>query len=257
MKQHQLLAVEQDINSKTNGIIKETLILLNRGAAFDEHHKSYTPFEEGDKDIPEKDEKLMVTTVDERIAYTSKSIVNQINILASKEKTNQIAKANIVIKDDEGKVVETIAEDVPVSALLQLEKKMQEYRKIYEAMPTFNTEKHWIKGTNTLGVECYIIKDNEKKIRTRTETTTTMVDQNPIKGSDKYPLIPEKVQITKPVGEYETVVKTGKISPKQKADTINRLDKVIKAIKFARTEANSVEVVEMNFGKTLVDYING
>ena len=256
-KQHELLAYESDIKNKANVLLRETEHIFDRSSSFDEFSKTYVAFVDGDKDIPEAERKNMTTTVAERISYTSKQLVKAVNVLGTKETTNTVAKADVVILDEDGAVVETLATAVPVSALLQMEKQFQEYRKMYTKIPTFNTETTWIEGVNAEGTKCYIEKDAKKTVRTRTETVTTAFDPNPIKGSDKYKLEPKDQKITKPVGEYKTINKTGRMSPKDKADMLVRLDNVIAAVKAARAKANSIDTVDVTYGKDIFAYING
>ena len=256
-KQHELLAFESDIKHNANTIARETEHIFDRSSSFDEFSKTYTAYVEGDKDIPESEKKLMTTTVKERIDYNTKALIKAVNVLATKENTNTLAKADIIILDDDGAVEETLATDVPVSALLSMEKQFQEYKKIYAKIPTFNTETAWIKGVNTEGVDCYQESDVKVTVRTRTETITESFNPNPTTGGDKFKLEPRDKKIVKPVGEYKTTTKTGRMSPKDKADMMARVDSVLSAIKAARAKANSIEVVELNIGKDIFAYING
>jgi len=254
-KQHELLAYQTDIHNACLKITRETLALFDKSTSFDEMTKTYQAFTEGDKDIPEKESKLMTTTVMDRLEYTNKFIANAINVISTQEKTNTVAKADITIKDDDGNKIATIAKDVPVSALLQLEKKFVDFRAVFDKIPTFNTETHWVKGINASGVECYQISEPVKTVRTRTEIITESFNPNPDQNSDKFKLEPREKKVTTPVGEYTTMNKTGRISPRDKANMLERLDQVIKAIKSARSEANNTDIIEMNFGRDMMKYI--
>jgi len=257
IKQHELLAIETDVNNLAHKMLNETEALFDRSTAFDEHSKLYKAFEEGDKDIPDAERKKMITTVKERLAYTMSPLAKAIDVMVSKETTNTVAKADIIIKDEDGNVVATLGKDIPVSALLQLEKRFVETRKMYDKMPTFNTETHWIKGVNLDGVDCWQVADAGKTVRTRTEKITEAFNPNPVSGGDKFKLEPIEKQVVKPVGEYTTMVKTGRISPAEKSQIIGRLDKVIAAIKAARAVANSIDTVENNIGRDIFKFING
>lgn len=90
----------------------------------------------------------MVTTVKERLDYSMSALIKSIDMLVAKETTNTIAKADITVKDNKGTVIVTLAKDVPVSCLLQLEKRFVDLRRMYDKLPTFNTEINWVKGIN-------------------------------------------------------------------------------------------------------------
>ena len=254
--QHQLLAFENETKHQANTIMRETIHIFDKSSSFDEFYKSYQPFIDGDKDVVDTDKKLMTTTVSERLNFTTKYLMKSINILASKEYTNTLAKADIIIKDDEGTTIAILAKDVPVSTLLSLDKKFSEIRLMYAKIPTLNTEKHWVIGTNTEGIECYQEADSVKVIRTKTEIVTEAFNPNPISESEKYKLEPRDRKVTSSIGEYTTVNKTGRISPKAKADILERLDQVTAAIKSARAIANGIEVKNQNIGKDIFSYIN-
>jgi len=256
---HALLAAENDIRSQTNVIIRETLKMFDKPTTFDEWKKTYAPFSLDDKDIVGTDMKTMVTTVTARIDYIKSFIVKEIDTLCSKEKTNTVAKADIVIKDEEGNITDTIAKDVPVSALLQLEKKFNDYRKIYAAIPTTNSEIEWIKGINGQGVECWIEKETRKSIRTRNETITERFDPNPeglAPDKKKFKVEPIQRNVKTPIGTYTEIKKSGAITPHQKAIKLNRFDQIVTAIKQARSTANTATILECKIGNNIMKFIN-
>lgn len=256
MKQHELLAFESDVNNKANLVFNETLKLFGTSDKFDEFTKTYQAYEDGDKDIPETSQKKMTTTVKSRIKYTAQALTKSINTLISKEKTNQVAKADIVVYDDEGNVEATLATNVPVSALLQLEKRLTDIRRAYATIPTVSTEVHWTSGVNMDGEECYA-QAEIKTVRTRTDVITESFNPNPT-ADIKFKLEPRDKKVTTPVGEYTTVNKTGRVTPKDKADILERFDKVLAAVKIARSKANAVDVIEeKDVGREVFKFING
>ncbi len=255
-KQHELLAYETDHNKHADLITVETKKVFNDSANFDEHIKSYLAFNDSDKDIGETSEKKMTTTVQERLSYHAKAITKSFNTMVSKERTNQQACADIIVFNDEGDVLATIAKNVPVCALLSLEKKLNEQRKVYSSIPTVATQINWKEGINMAGAKCYIA-DATKKIRTRTETITERFDQG-VSPNGKHPqFVPRDKKVLASVGEYTTIVRSGRITPKEKADMMERIDSLIAAVKIARSKANSIEVIEeKDLGKAIFDFIN-
>ena len=256
MKQHELLAFESDVNNKAALIFNESLKVFGTSDKFDEFTKTYQAYQDDDKDIPETSQKKMTTTVKARIKYTAGSLIKSLNTMISKEKTNQIASMDIVIFDDEGNVEATIAKNVPVSALLQLEKRLTDLRRLYASIPTFSTEVHWTTGVNMDGDACYA-QQEIKTVRTRTDVITESFNPNPT-AEVKFKLEPRDKKVTTPAGEYTTVNKTGRVSPKEKAEMLERYDKILSAVKIARSKANSIEVIEeKDAAREIFKYING
>ena len=54
---------------------------------------------------------------------------------------------------------------------------------------------------------------------------------------------------------YTEVMRSGMLPQAEKTAILNRIDKLIKAIKKARQKANSTEIVEKTVAKELFDYI--
>ena len=65
------------------------------------------------------------------------------------------------------------------------------------------------------------------------------------------------ISIDKVVGTWETKKVSGAIPPKNKANILNRLDELEKALKKARQRANSQVVEHKKVGKELFNYVFG
>ena len=59
-----------------------------------------------------------------------------------------------------------------------------------------------------------------------------------------------------PIGTFITTRWTGTISPAKKAEMMDRIDTLLKAVKKARSRANRTEVVKLPVGKKIFDFIN-
>jgi hypothetical protein len=46
------------------------------------------------------------------------------------------------------------------------------------------------------------------------------------------------------------------ITPARKSELLDRIDKLLRAVKKARQRANGTEVVKVNVGKSIMDFIN-
>ncbi len=250
-KQHQLLAVEQDTKNQYTKTLIEAAKLFKNSTKFVQLAKTYTAFNEGDRDIPGAEVKEMTTTVKEKLKYLKPFMVKYVDTLTSKETTNQVAKSKIIVKDEDGNELFKLDKEIPVSALLQLEKIFTEIRGVYNSIPTFDTEKMWVKGTNNKGEEAWVVKDTLHTVRSKKEAAFDTINVG-----EKFPKkVVEKIKNV-PIGEYLTTEATGTLSPKEKADIMGRLDKVIVGLKIARAQANETEVTEQKIAMKLLNFIN-
>ena len=246
---HELLAAEKDIVSKTNKLIiegRETF--AKRHDHFDGFSKIYKADREDgvfeEESLTERKE--IVTTVEAKLRYVMSALKNQIDVRLQKDRTNCIAKADIVV---DGIVLAT---DVPATTLLTLEDQMRELRSVIEVIPTLEPGIKWVPapevGENVRATEHPIVS-----IRTKKQVVYKEVS----KATDKHPaqIVPEQVDL--PFGRYTTVKFTGRISPAEKMRLMDRLEHLTIAIKQARARANETEVVSVTISDNLLGFVLG
>ena len=240
-KLHELLAVENDLKGQKDRILNETIATFEkRKAHFQGSTKTYTPLEEGGETFPPEEEQ-MVTTVPERIAYTKQFLVRYMDAVVSKECTNSQAKATIEI---EGLKVE----DVPAQALLNLEGRLKEIRRVIETIPTLDMKIKWQSDDTQENVWR---SESKKSFRTQKRVKHNVV----VPATEHHPAQVATDTIDERVGEWETIQFSGAIASIKKADYLRKCDKLLTAVKKARQRANCQEVKPMMLGNMLFDYI--
>lgn len=151
-KLHELLAVEKDAKDVFAKIMEETLKTFNqRSSHFVESRKTYSPFNNEDKDRPDEEFTPMVTTVRDKLDYSQSAIVRFIDIELQKERANQNASADIIVELPDGSS-ETILEKAPVTFLVQMESALDRLRKVYMEIPTIDPSKVWSIDESRVGV---------------------------------------------------------------------------------------------------------
>lgn len=240
MKLNQIIALVA--GKKTR--IQKALTAVHHGWKSDQLSgisRVYTPKdEEGDELPPEsRPVQLNVTQVIKKI---QPPLANFMNIVATQERANTNAEADIVIQ---GKM---IAKEVPVTVLLFLEKQLVDIRTFIEHLPTLPQDKQWEYDKNR---NCFV-SSTEKKSR-------TVKLQKPIV---KYPATPEHPAQTEMVTEDEivgywaTVNFSGAIPELDKEKMMDRVTNLLESVKVAREEANSIEVtLEKTLGEAVLNYI--
>lgn len=244
---HQLLAVENDRRTKANRIATEAINTFQKKADhFDGIVKVYTPYDEekGTQIPPEIKE--IVTTVADKINYTKKAMIVGIDAQLSKEETNGSGTAKAELK-----IGEISFGYLSATSLLALETQLVKVRDVYKAVPTLDPTKSWT-PSEIDGKDIFISKSD---IKYRTEKTHTPLVLS--EATKEHPAQVQVISTDKQVGKYETIYKSGKITPTQKSELLGRVDALIDRVKKARAKANRVEVVKAKIGKSIFDYING
>lgn len=248
-KLYELLAVEKDAKDVFAKIIDETLKTFNqRSAHFIESRKSYSPFNDQDKDRPDEEFTPMVTTVKDKLDYSQASIVRFIDIELQKERGNQSASADVVVELPDG-TTEIILEKAPVTFLVQMESALERVRKVYEEIPTIDPSKVWSDDVTRTGVW-----KSEPIERIRTKKIPKVITK--AEATDKFQAQTEIVMSDEAVGTWTQTYASGGLSPKQKSQLLNRIDCLISGVKIARSRANAQETESAKVGLKFFNYIN-
>jgi len=244
-KLHELLAVEADLEGAAKKILAESIkTFKDKPGFFTGMVRELKMFEEGEEKPPVERQEI-TTTVVAKLDYTKKPVIRWLDAVAQKERTNQDAKADLVV---DGAV---IAKEVPATLLLALESRLKLVKAVYDAIPTLAPGKKW-ELDESQGPNVYRDVHPEEKYKTK-KTFEHKVLYNATK---EHPAQIERWEETKNVGKYVQSVWSGMISPAQKSRLLGRIDKLLEEVKKARQRANNTDVVKMHVGKLLFDYIH-
>lgn len=249
MKLNQIIAIANGEKSRREKVLKEIYHTLQKPELFMGITRVYRPLEEEEKspntfteNLPEE-KKLVHTTVKSAISEAIKVLKDTINTIAAQDKGNQKAKANIVIDGD------TIAKDVPATHLIFLEKQLIDIHTFVNKFPVLDPAENWEYSTDA---GCYKSEPRE--------TARTKKVQKPIVKYDatkEHPAQTELISEDKIVGHWKTTLLSGAIAKKDKDELLSRIEKLSKAVKIAREEANCAEIEPFSVGDDVLDYIFG
>lgn len=233
-KQHELLAAEKTTSSAWTALQGETLKKLNNEHFFQGHVKSLHMLEES---IPNKaieaaaaEVRKLPTNVFDTFDYALSVFARHENLQAQKNLTNTRALADIYFDD------EVLLANVPVDELLGLETRVTKIRELIVAIPTLDATKNWTRDAN-LG--CWVAPPEET-----TKTDKVMTPVRLAAATDKHPEQVEKVTKDVPIGLFTLIRHSGAATAVQKADAIQRVDKLLVELKQARMRANETPVAD-------------
>lgn len=241
MKMPELLALEPEKKGAAQKILAETLKVFKGQDLFFGRTKTYQPDEENGEPLPEE-RKELVTTVNERLAWNAKPVIEMLDLMVSKDKTNQKTVADLTLGS------KTI-KGLPATALLALEKRLREIRNVYDAAPTLDMSFQWQRDP----------QNKDKWINGPTSTYRTAKVTKGVelaKATDKHQALVEKVVEDKKIGTFLTRITSGALHPEQKARYLAKIDQLIELVKQARMTANQVEVDKIEIGKAIFDFIH-
>lgn len=249
-KLHEVIAVEKDARQTAAKIITETNVTFSKKhQLFSTHAKLYTPLKSEDNERPEEELAQPITTVGDKLEYFEKHIIRLFDIIVQKEEANTRAKEDIIVEVNDERV--TLAEQVPVAALVQLENLFESIRsQVFDVIPTNDPTKAWLDDSQA-GEGRYL---TASITRQRTNKKPMPIVLSP--ATDKHPAQVQLVSEDVPVGTWTITYYSGMLSPAEKSNLLSRLDKVLEGIKKARARANTIEVSSVIIGKKLFKFIN-
>jgi hypothetical protein len=232
-KMHEILAVEETVTQASEKLLAET---QDKFGKISEQFTGSIRTLERLNDSPEdkaiestaRQVKELPTNVVDTVAYILPYLKKALDLKLSKHLTNQIAKADIVV---DGTVLMI---DVPVDFLLDLEKQVPRWRKLFASMPTLDPSREWTQ--ERVGVW----KTKEPIVSAQTEKVMFPVIMH--EATVQHPAQVKESTKDVVVGTFKQTLFSGAATTQQKADAIALCDKLIVAVKEARMRANTVEV---------------
>lgn len=236
----QVLAVEKGVKSRTTSTISKAYHELQKPPLLSGLSKTYKPLDEDGVRYPPENVKVQVRAEDV-LKDAQKALSELFDVTAQKDWANCDAKANVLVG---GKI---LLEDVPVTYLLFLEKQLTDIKTLVGKIPTLDTSEDWHKD-DAAG----LYKSSP------VETTRTQKVQKPIvlyHATEEHPAQTQLVSEDVVVGRWTTVKSSGALPADRKQELLERTEKLLKAVKFAREEANSMEAPRQVIGEVVMDYI--
>lgn len=239
-KLNQIIAVGNGEKSRAKKVMTKIYQKLDKDVLFSGISKTYEPIDEEGEQLP-KEEKFVQMTVKDSIKEVKEVLTGMFNIVATQDIANCYAKADIEVN---GKV---IVSDVPVTHLLFLEKQLEDINTFVNSLPTLDPSEKWTYKEQS---NCYV---SEEKKTIRTKKTPEVIVK--YEATEKHPAQTELIYIDKPAGYWHTIKFSGATTKKEKDLILEKIQKLQKAIKYAREEANNTEVETSDTGNLILDYI--
>jgi hypothetical protein len=241
---HEILAVENDKENASKIILDEAVVTFTKKQDhFIGRLSTYQPFDESALDADESSKELD-TTVYEKLDYAFISVVNSIDVTATKESANQLASSDVVL---DGEVFFTA---LPATTLLTLETRLKRLFEVFKHIPTLAPGRKWERDGNK-GKHIWVDSEPEAKFRTQRTTKHKIL----VEATEHHPAQVDKWQEDDRIGKYITTTWSGMIHPAQKSELLSRTNKLIAAVKEARQRANTQPIENVSIGSAIKKYL--
>jgi len=165
------------------------------------------------------------------------------DVTATKDWANTQAKADVVV---DGQV---LLSQVPATYLLFLEKQLVDLHTFVSKLPVLDASETW---TFDNSADAWATEPMQT-------TRTKKIPRNHVKAeaTEHHPAQVEVYYEDVVVGYWRTVKFSGALPAARVNELIERVQKLQQAVKFAREEANNIEVQDQKVGETVFKYIFG
>lgn len=240
LKLNQVIAIEKGVKSRAQSEVTAVYKAAQKPQLYEGQVRSYRSLDENGATWP--NEKTQVRrTVEQDLKTVRKLWSEAINVTATKDYGNCQATADVVV---DGKVVVAAA---PVTFLLYLEKKLTELRNVLDVMPTLSTSERWSYDEN-LGV--YESEKSEVNKTIKAQKAIVLYD-----ATEHHPAQTQLITEDQLIGFWGTVKHSGAMRVPEKTKFLERVDKLVQAVKVAREEANSLEVERLKVAEDVFSFV--
>ncbi len=240
-KLNQILAIEKGTKTQVYGNLTEADKILSKLPLLSGISRVYKPRNEDGEQFP--NESTLVQVKAKTVLNTVKSQLEDLwNITATKEWANCSAKADVKLED--GTV---IISQVPVSYLLFLDKQLTDIRTLISRTPILDPAHSW-----EFDSASNVFKSNTVETFKTKKTPRALVKYD---ATPEHPAQTEIFTEDVVVGNWETTLFSGAIQAKERSEMVGRVDQLLRAVKIAREEANSIDVTKQDVASGVLDFI--
>lgn len=242
-KLHQILAVEATVRRQ----FQKDLTKAHHGLQYPQmlagEVRTYEPVDEEGERFP-AEETLLQARVPRILKDTAKANTEVFDVIATRDYANTKAVADVVVDG------EVLVEKAPSTYLLWLEKQLQDLHTFVSKLPTLPTDIEWEWDESTDAFK------SKKPVRT-TKTQKVPYSLVLLAPTKEHPGQAVEKSRDEVVGYWSKTRFCGALKAQDVREMKERVEKLYKAVKFARETANSIEVEDKKVGEGIMRYVFG
>ncbi|WP_437791732.1 DUF7873 family protein [Sorangium sp. So ce693] len=237
---NQIIAIEKGVKARSHQRLTEAHHALQKPALLSGISRTYRSKDEEGEQLPPEATRVQAKAED--IIRSTADILGELfDVTATKDYANCKARADVVV---DGKVLLTGA---PVTYLLFLEKQLVDMNTFIKKLPVLDASESW---TFDPSADSWATEPVQT-------ARTKKIPRNHVKAeaTDKHPAQVEVYHEDVVVGYWKTVKFSGALPARRINELLDRVEKLQKAVKFAREEANNQTVEEQKVGAAVLGYL--
>lgn len=239
-KLNQVIAVEKGIKNRVEKQVTDLYHTVQKPDLFGGFARQYQPTNDDGERFPAEN-KTVQQTVGAVVRDVKRALTELFDVTASKDYANCTARASVVVDG------ETVVENAPVTFLLFLEKQLTDLHTMASKLPTLDPAEKWDADKGSDLFRSDVVRTAKTK---KVNKPIVLYD-----ATDKHPAQTQLVQEDQTIGYWETTKMSGAISPPAQRLLVERIEKLQKAVKFAREQGNMVEAPEQAIGARVLGWI--
>ncbi len=239
-KLNQIIAVEKGVKSRVYSFLSSTYKAFQKPGLFNGLARQYQKKDEDGEDYPAENVRVQ-QNASALLQEIGEQMTELFDVTAQKDWANCDAKSDVEV---DGQV---ILKNVPATYLLFLEKQLNDLKDELNKLPELDPGHDW-----TLDPSSSLYKA-APTFTTKTKKVPKVIVK--YDATEHHPAQTEIVQIDEVVGTWQTVQHSGAIPASSKKKMQKRLVALIKAIKFARENANEADAEKRDVGKAIFNYL--
>ena len=239
-KLNQVIAVEKSVKSKAHSDLTEAHQQLQKPALLSGLSRTYRPKDDEGERLPPESTRVQVRT-QEVLRKTAEVLTQLFDVVATKDWANCEARADVTVDD------KVLIAKAPVTYLLFLEKQLVDLHTFVKKLPVLDPSESWIEDPTQ---DSYATEAVET-VRTK------KVPRNHVKAeaTEKHPAQVDVYYEDIPMGYWRIVKFSGALPARRVATLLERVEKLQRAVKFAREEANAIEAKNQKVGDAFFAYL--
>lgn len=242
MKLNQCVALQAGKKQKAKDTLTEAYHQIKKPDLFTGLTRTYQARDDGGEVLPDE-RKHPQMRVNDLIRGVRKDLVEMFDITATQDYANCAARADIIL---DGK---KLLENVPVPHLLWLEKQLVDLRTFVSSLPVLDPTEDWAYSSDQDGFVSKAVRTNRTKKVPKSHVKYEATAEHPAQVE----MYMEDIW----VGTWTQVKFSGCLPAKAKNEMLERVGKLVEAVKLAREEANSLAVQTIKSGNQILDYVFG
>lgn len=241
-KLNAIIAIEKTAKSEGDKALTKAYQDVQKTPLLSGISRNYQPRDEEGDQLPSENEKVQIN-VEGVLDEIAKRLGRAMDVTFTKESANMGATADVVVDGT------TLLADVPVTYLLQLEKKLVDIKTFVSKLPTLDPSIDWHEDASQ--EDGVWVSDEVKTTRTK------KIPRNHVRAeaTDKHPAQVDVYYEDVIVGDWSTKKFSGAVPAKRRAELLDRVNVLTDAVKTARETANSVEVTDRKAGDAIFGFL--